>query len=174
MHLSVVGSPPRCISWTTNAPKNLQRQSKTTAWSTNLCPPPRSLMQDCLEGKRQVFKDHFVAVLCWTAEHFPMRLWYRLLRPAEHQLNLLYKSRVVPSVSVYIRLYGQHDYNPNPWAPLGTAVEMHVMPAQQRMFSVHTESGFYIGNSEKYYCCHQVLIHKTRATSVTQKVLFKH
>ena len=136
--------------------------------------PPHDHRRNIAEKAIQVFKDHFVAVLCGTAEHFPMRLWCRLLRPAEHQLNLLRKSRVVPSVSAFAHLYGQHDYDANPWAPLGTAVEMHIMPAQRRTFAAHTKSGFYIGNSEKHYRCHQVWLPETRATSVAQTVFFKH
>ena len=84
------------------------------------------------------------------------------------------KSRVVSSVSVFAHLYGQHDYDDNPWAPLGTAVKMHVMSAQRRTFSTHTKSGFYIGNSGKQYRYHQVWLPKTRATSVAKTVFFNH
>ena len=57
----------------------------------------------------QTFKDHFVSVLCGTDAKFPMQLWCRILRQAEHQLNLLRKSRVDPSMSTYEALYGKHN-----------------------------------------------------------------
>ena len=37
----------------------------------------------------QISKDHFVSVLCGTDTAFPVCLWCRILRQAEHQLNLL-------------------------------------------------------------------------------------
>ena len=56
--------------------------------------PPNDHRRNIAEKAIQVFKDHFVSVLCGTAVDFPMHLWCRLLRQAEHQLNMLRKSRV--------------------------------------------------------------------------------
>ena len=78
----------------------------------------------------QVFKDHFIAVLCETDMYSPMRLWCRILRRAEHQLNLLSTSRVDGTKSAFeIINKEKHDYNCNPWVPLGNAVEMHIIPS---------------------------------------------
>ena len=85
--------------------------------------PPHDHRRNIAEKAIQVFKDHFVTVLCGTAEKFPMGLWCRILRQAEHQLNLLRKSRVDATKSSYEVLYGKHDYNANPYAILGSAVE---------------------------------------------------
>ena len=39
---------------------------------------------------------------------------------------------------------GKHDYNANPFAFLGVAVEMHVMPSKRRKWESRTKSGYYL------------------------------
>ena len=99
----------------------------------------------------QTFKDHFVAVLCGADDTFPMHLWDRLLEQAEHQLNMLRPSRVVPTISAYAYLYGNHDYNAQPFAPLACKVQMHEMPDTRKSWDVHTVTGWYIGVSWEHY-----------------------
>ena len=53
-------------------------------------------------------------------------------------------------------LYGKHDYNANPFAILGSAVEAHVMSNKRKTFEAHTKAGFYLGNSWEHYRCHEV------------------
>ena len=82
-----------------------------------------------MEKLVQTFNDHFLVVLCGTDAKFPMQLLSRILRQVEQQLNLLQKLRVLPNISAFACLYRQHDSNANQFVPLGTAVEMHVTPA---------------------------------------------
>ena len=102
---------------------------------------PNDHRRNIAEKAIQVFKDHFIAVLCGTDVSFPAKLWCYLLVQAEHQLNMLRKSRVDKSKSSYEVLYGQHDYNANPWAPLGAAIEVHVVPQNRKTWSEHTLTG---------------------------------
>ena len=89
--------------------------------------PPNDHRRNVAEKAIQVFKDHFISVLCGTAENFPMQLWDQLLPHAELQFSLLRKSRVDSTKSAFEVLYSKkHDYNANPWAPLGCAVQVHV------------------------------------------------
>ena len=53
--------------------------------------PPNDNCQNIAKKALQTFKHHFVAVLCGTDVTFPMQLWCRILRQAEHQLNMLRK-----------------------------------------------------------------------------------
>ena len=55
-----------------------------------------------VEKSVNTFKGHVVAVLCETDAKFPMQLWCRI--QAEHQLNHICKSRVVPKVSAFLHL----------------------------------------------------------------------
>ena len=59
----------------------------------------------------QTFKNHFVSILCGTDDNSLMKWWDRLLEQAEHQLNMLRPSRLVPTISTYAYLYSTHNYN---------------------------------------------------------------
>ena len=50
---------------------------------------PHDHCRNAAEKSIQVFKDHFIAVLCGTDENFPMRLWCSILPHAVVQLNML-------------------------------------------------------------------------------------
>ena len=84
--------------------------------------PSNDHRRNVAEKANQVFKDHFISVLCGTDVSFPMQLWCQILRQAEHQLNLLRKSRMDPSKSAFEILYGKQDYNAHPFAPLRSAL----------------------------------------------------
>ena len=54
--------------------------------------PPHDHRRNIAKKAIQVLKYHFVAVLCGADTNFPTYLWCRILRQAEHQLNMLQKS----------------------------------------------------------------------------------
>jgi len=122
----------------------------------------------------QTFKNHFIAILCGTDETSPMHLWCRLLEQAEHTLNMLRPSRITPKVSAYAHLHGTHDYNSNPFAPMGCKVEMYEMPTVRETWATHTVSGFYIGNSWEHYRNHKVWVKKTKNVRAGETVFFNH
>ena len=136
--------------------------------------PPHDHRRNRAEKAIQTFKDHFVSILCGTDSSFPLNLWDRLLTQAEHTLNMLRPARMLKTVSAYTYLYGQHDYNSNPLAPLGCKVEAHVVPEVRETWAPHTASGYYIGNAIEHYRCHNVYISDTRSTRVCSSVFFKH
>ena len=81
---------------------------------------------------------------------------------------------MTPTVSAYAYLWGQHDYNANPYAPLGCKVEAYLYPGIRETWAPHTTSGYYLGNSKEHYRCHQIYISDTRHTRVCDTVFFKH
>ena len=103
--------------WTMKSHKNSRMQLKQTKWCSSLF-RPTTTEETSPKKAIQVSKDHFISVLCGTDVTFPMQLWCHILRQAEHQLNLLHKSRVDPSISAFEALHGKHDYNANPLYPL--------------------------------------------------------
>ena len=121
-----------------------------------------------------MFKDHFVAILCSADTLFLLNLWDLLLRQAEHTFNMLRPSCMTPTVSSYTYLWGQHDYNPNPFAPLGCKVESHLVPGIRETWAPHTASGYYVGTSWEHYRCHKVYIIDTRHTNMCSSLFFKH
>ena len=136
--------------------------------------PPHDHRRNAAEKAIQIFKDHFVAILCGTDTSFPLYLWCRILPQAEHTLNMLRPARMTPTISAYAYLWGQHDYNVNPLAPLGTKVQAHVTPSKRETWAAHTATGYYIGNAWESYRCHSIYISDTRSIRICETVFFKH
>ncbi len=86
---------------------------------------------------------------------------------------MLCPSQMTPTVSAYTYLWGQHDYNSNPFMPLGCKVEAHLVPGIRETWAPHTTGGFYVGNSWEHYCCHEVFSSDTRHTRICSTVFFK-
>jgi hypothetical protein len=81
---------------------------------------------------------------------------------------------MLKTVSVHTYLWGQHDYNSQPNAPLGCKVEAHIVPEVRETWAPHTAIGYYIGNSDEHYRCHTIYITNTKSTRICSTVLFKH
>jgi len=109
--------------------------------------PPHDHRRNIAKKAIQTFKGHFISILCGTDKNVPLHLWCRLLPQAEHTLNMLQSARAAPNVSAYAYLWGQHDFNANPFAPLGCKVEAHIKPSVCETWAAHTASGYYIGNA---------------------------
>ncbi len=115
-----------------------------------------------------------MAILCGANKSFLLNLWDLLLRQAEHTLNMLRPSQMTPTVSAYTYLWGQHDYNANPFAPMGCKVEAHIVPGIRKTWAPHTASSYYVGAAWEHYRCHDIHISDTRHTRVCSSVFFKH
>jgi hypothetical protein len=136
--------------------------------------PPHHHQRNKAEKAVQTFKDHFVAILCEANKSFPLNLWDLLLRQAEHTLNMLQPSQMTSIVSAYTYLWGQYDYNANPFAPMGCKVEAHIVPGICKTWALHTASGYYVGAAWEHCRCHDIHISDTRHTQVCSSVFFKH
>ena len=135
--------------------------------------PPNDHRRNIAEKALQTFKHRFVAVLCGTDVTFPMQLWCRILRQAEHQLNMLRKRRVNPMVSSFKMLCGKHDYDENPFAPLGSAIQIHVMPENQKLGKLTPKLVFILeirGNTTGA----TKFGYETREVSGSDKLYFSH
>jgi hypothetical protein len=136
--------------------------------------PPHDHQRNIAETAIKVFKAHFISILCGCDKSFPLYLWDRLLPQAEHTLNMLRPAGMTPTVSAYAYLWGQHDYNANPFAPLRFKVEAHVTPGVRETWAPHTASGYYVGNAWEHYRCHDVYISDTKSIRTCLTVFFKH
>ena len=87
---------------------------------------------------------------------------------------MLRSARMTPTVSAYAYLWGQHDYNVNPFAPLGCKVQAHVTPSTRETWAAHTTDGYYIGNAWESYRCHSIYISDTRSVRICETIFFKH
>ena len=91
--------------------------------------PPHDHHRNIAKKAISTFKDHFISILCGADKAFPLHLWDRLLRQAKHTLNMLRPARMTPTISAYAYLWKHHDYNANPFAPLGCRVDAHLVPS---------------------------------------------
>jgi hypothetical protein len=87
---------------------------------------------------------------------------------------MLQSTQVAPNVSAYAFLWGQHNFNANPLAPLGCKVEAHVQSAVRESWVAHTASGYYIGNAWEHYRCHKVYTSDNKHSHICETVFFKH
>ncbi len=136
--------------------------------------PPDCHRRNMAERAIQTFKNHFVAILSGVDDRFPLSLWCYLVQPAELTVNLLRQSNVVPKITAYAHVHGQHDYMKCPFAPLGCLVMAHVKPKNRQTWDVHGEVGYSISASMEHHWCFNVYIIKMRATRVRDAVFFKH
>ena len=99
-----------------------------------------------IAGKIQMWKDHFLAVCSGVSANFPMHLWCRLIPQAEKQLLLLRQSNFNPHISAFAYLYGPHNYNAQPFVPIGMEAMIHDKPSRRKTFAQHCSKGFVIGS----------------------------
>jgi hypothetical protein len=87
--------------------------------------PPDTHQQNLAKRAIQTFKSHFIAILAGLDPSLLMTLWDRLLPQTILTLNLLWQAKADPSMSAYLFMHGEFDYNKMPLAPLSCAVQMH-------------------------------------------------
>jgi hypothetical protein len=122
----------------------------------------------------QTFKSHFLAIIAGLPPAFPRYLWDLLLTQTELTLNLLRQSSIMPSMSTWEHFNGPFDYNATPLLPLGCPVTTHNKPATRCTWDFHGSDGFYVGISLEHYCCHRVIIAKTKSLRISDTVNFHH
>ena len=125
--------------------------------------PPHMHQQNATEKAISTFKDHFKAILAGVDKTFPMHLCDRLLLQAESMLNMLGQTNTAPKISAYEYMYGQHDFNKMPLAPMVCAVLIHHKPAAEKTWNDHTSKGYYTETSREHYKCDKLWTKKTRS-----------
>ncbi len=136
--------------------------------------PPGQHRRNQAERAIQTFKAHLISILAGVDNKFPLLLWCHLLEPTELTLNLLRQSKVAPKILAFAHLYGTHDYMRKPFALIGCAVQMHVKPDNPLSWDTRSEPGFNLGTSMEYHQCFRVYVTRTRATRISDTVVFKH
>ena len=83
----------------------------------------------------QTCKEHLIGVMSGTLETLPVHLWCQAIPQAERQILLLRKSHVHPKVSAYAQVYGPHNYNAEPFVPIGMETLVHENPKRRGTFA---------------------------------------
>jgi hypothetical protein len=122
----------------------------------------------------QTFKAHFISILDGVNDKFPLLLWCHLLEPTELTLNLLPQSRVAPKILAFAHIHGTHNYMQKLLAPIRSAVQTHVKPDDRLSWDTRSEPGFNLGTSMEHHRCFRVYVTRTRATRISNTIMFKH
>ena len=108
------------------------RQEIMETGMTHQLVPHDDHRQNIAEKTIQTWKDHFILVCSGVSAHFPMHLWCRLIPQAEKQLLLLRQTNINPKISAFAYLYGPHDYNAQPFVPIGMEVMIQDKPSRRK------------------------------------------
>ncbi len=136
--------------------------------------PTNNHRRNLAERAIQTFKNHFKAILSGVDNSFPMQLWDKLLPQTVLTLNLLRQLNVAPTVSAYLYIHGNFDYNKMPLAPMGCAVQLYESINRRGILADHSTDGWYLETSNKHYRCHIIYVKKTRSKRISDTVFFKH
>ncbi len=136
--------------------------------------PPGQHRNNQAEWAIQTFKAHFISILAGIDDKFPLSLWCHLLKPTELTLNLLHQSRVAPKILAFAHIHSTHDYMQKPFAPIGCAVQRHVKLNNHLSWDTRSEPGFNLGTSMEHHQCFRVYVMRTRATRISNTIVFKH
>ena len=131
-----------------------------------------SHQRNAAERAIRTWKNHFIAILAGTDPNFPLQLWAKLLLQTNLTMYLLRNSWINPRLSAYAQLEGQHDFNRTPLGPLGTKVIVHEMPHKRGSWTPHGLEAWYIKPAMHHYRCYEVYIPKTRATRVSNTLVW--
>ncbi len=74
----------------------------------------------------------------------------------------------------FTHVHGTHDYMQKPFAPIGCVVQTHVKPDDCLSWDTRLEPGFNLGTSMEHHQCFRVYVMRTRATRISDTVVFKH
>ena len=81
---------------------------------------------------------------------------------------------ITPKVSAFAHVHGQHDYMRKPFFPIGCAIQTHVKPDNRRTWDTRSEPRFNLGTSMEHHRCFRVYVTRTRATRISDTIIFKH
>lgn len=117
------------------------------------------------EHATQTFKGHFISVLPWVVDNFPIHQWDNLI--------LQKWSIIAPTITAYTYHHGHFNYNCTSIAPIGCAVQFHIKPAQQCTWGEHSGAGWYLHTSPKHTAVTSFLS-PTCCMCIMDLVFFKH
>ena len=98
-------------------------------------------------------KNHIKAILAGMDKTFPLHLWDGLLPQAEVSLNMLLPSSIRAQILAYAYMYGHHDDNQMPLAPIGCAVLVHNKLSIRESWDPSSIDSYYSGTSRNDYWC---------------------
>ena len=122
----------------------------------------------------QTLKYNFVGVLTGTTYTLTMNLWCQSTPQAKRQLLLLRQSNVNPQISAYAHIYGPHNYDAEPFVPIGMESLVHDNPRQRKLFAEHCKRGYVMGTYFEHYRAWNIWMKASQATRIPATIFHKH
>ena len=80
----------------------------------------------------QTWKSHAIGLFSGLPETCPLSLWCQMLPQIDMYVNMLRQSNTNLNVCAWTQLYGVHDFNRHPLAPLSWELKCTCSPRQAR------------------------------------------
>ena len=88
------------------------------------------------------------------------------------QLDMLCPCTIKPEHLARSFIFGPHDFNKDPLAPLGSKVMMHEGTFEQGLWSDQGIKGFFVGSTHEHYRCYQCLNPSINGIWTTNSIKF--
>ena len=79
-----------------------------------------------------------------------------------------------PENILHAHVYGQHEYNAEPFVTIGMESLVHDTPNRRKTFAAQCRKGYVLGTSFEHYRAWKIWMINTRATRVPATVFHKH
>ena len=83
-------------------------------------------------------------------------------------------SHIVPTISAYTYMHGQHDFNKMLLAPMGCTVLLHNKPDFRKTWDDYAIEGYYVESSKANYWCYKIWVKNIRSIHIADTMFFKH
>ena len=93
--------------------------------STYQLVPPNIHRINIAERYIRIFKAHFISVLAGVDPTFPKFMWDNLLVQTELTINILWRSKLNPSMSAWEYFNDSFDFTATPLRPIGCKLIIH-------------------------------------------------
>jgi hypothetical protein len=131
---------------------DMVKQFITSQHSKYQLVPPHDHCCNAAERAIQMFKNHFIAILCEVDPEVPMHQWDKLLPQAELTLNIMRTSWLNARNSAWTMLHSVHAYKRTPISPAGCKLIKSSSSQQRQTWQGHGHPGFYLGPVLDRHC----------------------
>ena len=83
---------------------------------------------------------------------------------------MLQSTNFHPSISVYIALHDEFNYDSTPILPPGLKLIIHEKPSHRRLWDPRGVDGWYLRPAKNHYRCHCVYCSKTKSEYITETI----
>ena len=122
---------------------------------------PGNYQYNKLERGIKTLKDKFIVLLYSIEPIYPVQHWGKLFKKSTIILNIAWYSRIDPTTSAYINMFGDYDFNATTMAPPGTKFITHNKPGSRSSWAPDSTIVWYARPAIHHYRCRHIIVLKT-------------